>query len=1035
MIGPQGVNGAWGVNSGRISAVVVDPRDAKTVYAAAAQGGVWKTTDGGDTWTPLTDPAPSLATGAIALDPQNPDTVYVGTGEETSSDDSYYGSGLLKSTDGGATWTAIPGTFAGSGGFISSVAVHPSNAKVLLLAAGSGPSGCPGVFESTDGGMTWTNVLNLSVRADNVLFDPENGRNAYASLEGKGIYRSSDGGATWSAANGSGGTSLPASGFGRVFLTIDPNDHLTLYAALADSVTGALSGLFRSNDGAITWSRLPTVPNFCGQQCWYTMAVAIAPGQPNIIFAGGDSASPVARSLDGGLTWSTYPSIHPNLHALAYSTDGSRLYLGSDGGMWSTTDISNSEVNFTSLNQTLATLQYYPGLAISPADINLAFGGAQDNGTDRYAGRSSWSTVDCGDGGASIIDSSTAPPTVYTNCTGATLDKSTDGGLSFSSANTGIDAADRVQWVPPITMDPDSPQTLYFGTQFVYRTTNGALRWTPISPDLTTGGTHSLTAIAVSPADTNTIYAGADDGSVSVTHTASAPTPRWFGITGTLPSRVVTAITSSGSSASTAYATFSGFSSGSDAQGHIFYTENGGVSWKDMSGNLPNVPVNDVAIDPSAADTVYVGTDLGVFYTTNNGISWAVLSPRLPFVSVESLKLHAATRTLRAATHGRSMWDISVVSVNPTPGITSISPTNALIGSADFILTVNGTNFAPASVVQWNGTDLPTTFVSSTQLQAAVPSSNVSAIGSAHVCVLVPGPQGNASNALTFSTRNPIPVVTAISPPSQLVGGGTLTLTITGSNFIPGSILAWNTTARATTYVSPTQLTTVLNSSDLSTGGTATVTVSNAGPGGGTSAALTFAISNPVPVIASLQPGNGTAGAGIAALVINGSNFVKGAQVFWNGAPHPTWFGSSTKLMAVTTPDDFAKAATVNIHVVNPGPGGGDSNTVVYAINWPRPALIGLSLANKSAGGVSAFTLIVTGMNFVPVSVVTWNGSPRTTTYVSPTTVTAQLNPADLAGGSSARVTVVNPAPGGGTSGQKIFGAHSPLRPISAPSR
>ena len=237
LIGPEPENNVWwGPNSGRVAAVAVDPTNTNIVYAGAAQGGVWKTTDGGTTWTPLTDQQPSLATGALALDPQNHLTLYVGTGEENNSGDSYYGAGILKTTDGGNTWTQIPGPFAGGGGGgarIGGLAVHPTNSQVVLAAVGCCPPNGWGVYRSPDAGNTWTQVLNLNSQAYNVIFDPTNGNNAYASIDNNGVYRSSDAGKTWVAANGSGSSTLPTGGStGRVALAMDPNATLTLMPAL-----------------------------------------------------------------------------------------------------------------------------------------------------------------------------------------------------------------------------------------------------------------------------------------------------------------------------------------------------------------------------------------------------------------------------------------------------------------------------------------------------------------------------------------------------------------------------------------------------------------------------------------------------------------------------------------------------------------------------------------------------------------------------------------------------------------------------------
>src|SRR5215469_7474769 len=289
--------------SGRVTALVVDPLDSSTVYLGAAEGGVWKTSDAGKKWTPLTDRQPSLATGSIAVDPLNHLNVYVGTGEDNFNGDSYYGEGILKSTDGGATWKQLCGTFCGTqttngGARIGGLAVDPNNSNVILAAVDWGYSGGngDGVYRSTDGGRKWTNVLQPAYVLNTptaVLFDPSNGNVAYAAIEPveakgpTGVWKSTDGGTTWSADNGSGSDVLPLSSTGRIALAIAASSTKTLYAALA-TPGGDLLGVFKTTDGGGHWTQLTNTPDFCAYpQCWYDLAIAVDPINPSIVFAGG----------------------------------------------------------------------------------------------------------------------------------------------------------------------------------------------------------------------------------------------------------------------------------------------------------------------------------------------------------------------------------------------------------------------------------------------------------------------------------------------------------------------------------------------------------------------------------------------------------------------------------------------------------------------------------------------------------------------------------------------------------------------------
>jgi photosystem II stability/assembly factor-like uncharacterized protein len=1038
LLGPAILNGFWGVNSGRVTAIAVDPTNSNIVYLGAAQGGVWKTTDGGSTWTPLTDTQASLATGSIAIDPQNHLTVYVGTGELNNSGDSYYGAGILKSTDGGSTWTNIPGSFAGGSGGgarIGGIAVQPGHSSVLLAAVGCCGIGSWGVYRSADAGLTWTQTLTVNGnQAYNVHFDTNTPNTAYASLDSNGVYVSNDGGLTWVPANGSGSAALPSSGFGRVELAMDPNATKTLWVALSDNNTSGLLGLYRTTDGGNTWTQIPSAPDFCAGQCWYDIAIAVQPGNSNVVVLGGSEYNgQVVVSTDGGSTWTLYNDLHPDTHSLVFSADGSVFYTGDDGGIWSTTNLTSVSPTWTSLNAGLSTLQFYPGLSIDSADINTMLAGTQDNTTELYSGSTTWKDVTCGDGGATAIDSTTTPPTMYSNCILISLVKSTDGGNTWPSATNGLNPGDRANWTPPLTMDPSNPQRIYFGTQFVYQTTDGAGTWTAISPDLTNGGNGAaLSAIAVSPVDPNTLWTASGDARISITHNAlSGASASWSNVTGTnmLPNRYPTAVAADPVNASTAYLVFSGFSGYGDNFGHVFSSQDGGSTWTDISGNLPNIPVNDIAIDPAQANTYYVGTDFGVFYTTNGGTAWSTLVTGLPRVAVLSLKVDAGSRNLRAATHGRSVWGTNLSSITPIPAVISLSPASALVGSAALTLTVNGGAFTPTAIVQWNGADLATTYISSTQLTATIPASDLTVAGSANVGVIIPG--GNNSNTLPFAINNRLPGVTSISPPSAIVGGPGFTLTVTGSNFISTSTVLWNGGSLTTTFVNATSLKASVPASDIAATGTIPVAVSSPAPGGGTSGSVSFTINNPVPVATTLSPTSRTAGTSAFTLTVTGSNFVSASKIFWKSTALTTTFVNATQLTASVPAANIATPGTAHVSVFNPTPGGGVSGLLTFTISNPVPTETRLSPAQTVAGGVD-FTLTVTGTNFETNSVVQWNGSNRTTTYVSSTSITATITAADIALAGTGKVSVNTPAPGGGTSGNVIFTINNPVPTITS---
>jgi hypothetical protein len=349
-----------------------------------------------------------------------------------------------------------------------------------------------------------------------------------------------------------------------------------------------------------------------------------------------------------------------------------------------------------------------------------------------------------------------------------------------------------------------------------------------------------------------------------------------------------------------------------------------------------------------------------------------------------------------------------------------ISPSTAVAGSGGFTLTITGTNFVNGSVVRWNGSDRLTTFVSSTRLEAAIPASDIVTAGTANVTVFNPAPGGGESGAATFTITNPAPTISSISPATAVAGSGGFTLTITGTNFVNGSVVRWNGIDRLTTFVSSTRLEAAIPASDVATAGTANVTVFNPAPGGGTSNTATFTITNPSPTITTISPATAVAGSGGFTLTITGTNFVNSSVVRWNGSDRPTTFVSSTRLTAAIPASDVATAGTANVTVFNPAPGGGTSNTATFTITNPLPTISSISPATAVAGS-GGFTLTITGTNFVNSSVVRWNGSDRPTTFVSSTQLTAAIPASDVATAGTANVTVFNPAPGGGESGAVTF--------------
>jgi photosystem II stability/assembly factor-like uncharacterized protein len=684
--------------SGRATAIAVHPTDPNTVYLGTAAGGVWKTTDGGQTWTQLTDSQASLAIGAVAIDPNNPNTIFVGTGEPDFSADSYYGQGLLKSTDAGATWTLIrtPFTSGDTAPDFTQIAVQPGNSNVVL--AGN----LAGLYRSADGGNTWAPVIAPGTYsgyagATSVMFDVKNSNVAYAGIGGYYIGTSpvvmisKDAGQTWTSFAGTGANAVPAgSAVIRTALAEDAAGK-TLFAAFARSDYGSPGSLYSTSTAAASWTQLQSPGEGFD---WYRNALAVVPSNPAVIYASGGGLS---ESTDGGQTWAENSggTVYADQHAFAFSADGSRMYLADDGGVFVTLNPSQANASFTSLNTNINTMTFYPGFSILAGQPNSLLAGSQDHGLNLYLGSLSWPNGEqsgyCGDGGSVYVDPQ--GNYAYAHCQGgaanwaanSTADAST---ASWVAAQSGISTSDRWPWVADIKGDQQTMSTVYTVTNRLYQSTNNAASWTAISGDLTANNS-DISTVGISPSDSNTIYTGAGDGVVSVTTNALAGAgATWTTLSG-LPNRYISKIVVQPDSPKDVYLTVSGFDSG-----HVFHSIDGGGSWADISGDLPNTPVDSILVDPDLLNTIYVATDTGVYVSQNGGTNWTPLGQGLPNVVVQDILMYEPTRTLRVITHGRGAWDaiLPMPTLTGSPATLAFATQTAGINSSAQAITLTNTS-------------------------------------------------------------------------------------------------------------------------------------------------------------------------------------------------------------------------------------------------------------------------------------------------------------------------------------------------------
>lgn len=653
-LGPQPItNEYWsgGANaSGRVSAIALHPTDVNTAYIAAAGGGVWKTTDGGQSWIPISDQLSSLASGALAIDQANPGTVVYGTGEQHYSGDSLYGDGLFRTMDGGASWSKI-GLKADVGNYIARVGISPGTLHVCSDL---------GYVRSVDDGATWAAFKPGAVAAwcNDLVRSAAAPLTVFAGFYGDGIYKSVDGGATWSALGGG----LPTTGFQRINLAIADSNADVVYASLI-SASGSLAGMYKTIDGGTSWSRLSNTPNYVCTQGWYDNGMAVSPTDPNVVFAGGVFSycgGGIARTTNGGSSWSYVTvgtngsQVHPDQHYFVFGPDGA-LWVASDGGVWKTTTNGASWVN---LNQGLSITQFYT-VGTHVTDPNFLVAGTQDNGSLQFQGAQAWPQVIGGDGGPVAVEWSN-PSRYFTTYVRMSPVYRWLRPLTSQGTVTGPWSGDRASWANgPLVVDPNLPTTLLAGTHRVWQTTNSGSNWNAISPDLTSGG--HLRALAIAAADSNVVYSGSSDGRVFVTFNRGVS---WLPRAAGLPAgRIISDIVVSPADPLTAY-----LSVDASSGGRLFETIDGGVTWVDKTGTLPSgIRAMSLAVDFNAA-AFYVGTDYGMYSTSDGGTTWVPESNNLPSVAVYDAQIDVLNGYLVAATHGRGMWRA------PLAGGTSLTP-------------------------------------------------------------------------------------------------------------------------------------------------------------------------------------------------------------------------------------------------------------------------------------------------------------------------------------------------------------------------
>jgi len=680
--------------SGRVADVEGVPGNPNIVYVGSASGGVWKTTNGGNSWTPIFERQGTLSIGDIALEPNNPDVIWVGTGESNARNSVSFGDGVYKSTDGGKNWKHLGLKETNT---ISRIIIHPNNPDIVYVAAVGrlwGPNEERGVFMTTDGGKTWTKTLYIdkSHGASDLDIDPSNPNILYAGIwlferkpwthtsgsDKGGVFRSTDGGRTWNkVTNG-----LPKM-IGRIGLAVSQSSPNVVYA-ITEAKEGAL---YRSDDKGENFRMIYQRNNIVGRGFYYT-TVRVDPTNENRVYA---VSSPLFLSIDGGRTFRTIaPRIHIDYHALWIDPKNpKRMWVGQDGGIAVSNDTGDSweYVNNFPLGQ------FYQIFVDNRQPFYNISGGLQDNGTWTGPSRSrepagimndDWRMVSFGDGFFAIAHPDN-PDLYLTESQGGNVVRTDfrnrEQQLVIPYYGPGGAAENnkfRFNWNAPLIPSPHDKNTVYLAGNAVFKSTDFGLNWTQISQDLTTNNKARLKdaggpifpentsaeyfctiiSLAESPIQAGQIWAGSDDGNLQVTTDGGKS---WTNVSKNAPNipsdSSVSHVEPSRVNANTVYVAFDRHKF-DDYKPYVFKSTDGGKSFSNISGNLPATAyVHVVREDPKNTNLIYAGTEIGLFASYDNGKNWISLGLKnLPNVAVHDILIHPRENDLILATHGRSIW-------------------------------------------------------------------------------------------------------------------------------------------------------------------------------------------------------------------------------------------------------------------------------------------------------------------------------------------------------------------------------------------
>ncbi|CAI8350231.1 MAG: Xyloglucanase [Owenweeksia sp. TMED14] len=705
-LGPYNAPGSSNSNGiGRINDVTFHPTNHDTIFAGAPSGGLWVSYNDGSTWQTFTDDLTNIGVSDLAIDPNNPDTMYLATGDRDAGDT--YSFGLMKSTDGGVTW-GTTGLSYSLTQFkrITRVLVHPKNSSIIIAATRDG------MFQSTDYGVTFSlkqsgpfNSLSMISSGSDTLFAGTTGSSAT-------VYRSTNGGSSWTLVN----SGLPTSGINRVEVAVSPSSPNKIYAVYGASNSGYY-GLYSSSNYGTTWTQKSTSPNILGWevngsgsggQSWYDLTLAVDPLNSNTIYVGGVN---IWKSTNGGTSWAINghwygaqgkPYVHADHHHAGFRPNSSELYVGTDGGVYKSI---NGGSSWTALNNGMNITQYYK-ISQSQTDTTLIIGGSQDNGTHLKTSPTNWNRVFGGDGMDNGVDPNTNN-TLYASIYYGEFFKSTNGGSNFSSINSNLSPSGTGNWVTPFKCDPTTSNTIYAGFKNIWKSTNAGITWS--GPSTNIYANSNVDEFEIAPSNSNYIYALIDRRIFLSTNGGSSWNDKsnngnlspQYNILGvdideTDPNHIVISC------------------SGYNNSNKVFESTNAGTSWTNISSGLPSVPAQCIQFEDGASNGIYVGTDIGVFFRDASTSGWVSFNENLPNVIINDIELMSTNNILRIGTYGRGVWQSPTYNSTPNPPAVqfTIEPSNTC-NLTDTVQLIDQSSGSPTSW-NWDITPSNATYINGT---------------------------------------------------------------------------------------------------------------------------------------------------------------------------------------------------------------------------------------------------------------------------------------------------------------------------------